>query len=129
MKMTSLCVLAVCIASASGLQLNAAMRPSVTLRVRGITAVESWYDSGTRLTSEQATPEGGYQTFYDDESGNEPIKYADGSKKPEISNSMREKLINESRGLGADPGAKNPFLFVFGGVGVFVLLGALAINM
>ena len=42
---------------------------------------------------------------------------------------MRERLINESRGLGADPNQKNPFLFVFAGVGVFVLLGAAAVNM
>ena len=48
---------------------------------------------------------------------------------PQISNAMRDKLINESRGLGADPGAKNPFLPVFFGVGVFVMLGALAVNM
>ena len=126
--MPSLCALVVCIASANGFHLNAAARPSLTVRTRTITAVESWYDSGIRLVSEEATP-AGYQTFYDDESGNDPIKYADGTRKPEISTSMREKLINESRGLGADPGAKNPFLFVFGGVGVFVLLGALAVNM
>jgi hypothetical protein len=130
MPSSSLCVLAaVCIASASGLQLNAAARPSLTPRVGTISAVESWYDSGTRLTSEQAKPAAGYQTYYDDETGDEPIKYADGSKKPEISSSMRERLINESRGLGADPSAKNPFLLVFGGVGVFVVLGALAVNM
>ena len=50
-------------------------------------------------------------------------------KQPEISNAMRERLINESRGLGADPGSKNPFLLVFFGVGVFVVLGALAVNI
>ena len=38
---------------------------------------------------------------------------------------MRDKMIAESRGLGADPNAKNPFLPVFFGVGVFVVLGAL----
>ena len=30
---------------------------------------------------------------------------------------------------GGDPNSKNPFLFVFAGVGVFVMLGALAVNM
>ena len=39
------------------------------------------------------------------------------------------RLINESRGLGADPNQKNPFLLVFAGVGVFVVLGALAVNI
>jgi hypothetical protein len=42
---------------------------------------------------------------------------------------MKERLIRESAGLGADPNQKNPFLPVFFGVGVFVLLGALAVNM
>ena len=51
------------------------------------------------------------------------------ANKPELSNSMRKRLIEESRGLGADPNSKNPFLPVFFGVGVFVLLGALAVNM
>jgi len=48
---------------------------------------------------------------------------------PDFSNSMRQKMIDESRGFGADPGSKNPFLAVFAGVGVFVVLGALAVNM
>ena len=42
---------------------------------------------------------------------------------------MKERLIRESAGLGADSNQKNPFLPVFFGVGVFVLLGALAVNM
>lgn len=67
--------------------------------------------------------------LYDDEIVDGPITYKDGSKKQELSNTMRERLINESRGLGADPNQKNPFLFVFAGVGVFVLLGAAAVNM
>ena len=50
-------------------------------------------------------------------------------KQQELSNTMRDRLIAESRGLGADPNAKSPFLPVFFGVGVFVLLGALAVNM
>ena len=114
------------LAAASGFQLHAAVRPALAVRARTITAAED----EDAVVSEEATPQQeGYATFYDDESGEEPIKYADGTKKPEISNSMREKLINESRGLGADPSAKNPFLLVFGGVGAFVLLGALAVNM
>jgi hypothetical protein len=48
---------------------------------------------------------------------------------PGISDSMKERLIKESRGLGADPNSKNPFLLVFVGVGVFVLLGAVAVNI
>lgn len=123
---SSLCAMVMGLAAASGFQLNAAARPTLPLRARTITATED----EDAVKSEEATPEqAGYSTFYDDESGDQPIKYADGTKKPEISNSMREKLINESRGLGADPGAKNPFLLVFGGVGVFVVLGALAVNM
>ena len=46
-----------------------------------------------------------------------------------LSNTMKDRLIRESAGLGADPNQKNPFLPVFFGVGVFVLLGALAVNM
>ena len=42
---------------------------------------------------------------------------------------MRERLINESRGLGADPNQKNPFLNVFAAVGVFVVLGFVATNL
>ena len=47
----------------------------------------------------------------------------------ELSQTMKDRLIAESRGLGADPNSKNPFLPVFFGVGVFVTLGALAVNM
>ena len=99
--------------------------------------MESPWIGGKRLdgsTVRPAAPASGYQTFYDDETvADQPIMYknADGTttKKPEISSSMRDRLINESRGLGADPNQKSPFLLVFGGVGVFVLLGALAVNM
>jgi len=67
--------------------------------------------------------------LYDDEipEGTEVV-YTSGQKKPQLSNTMREKMIAESRGLGADPGAKNPFGAVFIGVGVFVVLGFLASN-
>ena len=63
--------------------------------------------------------------LYDDEIPDQQIVYTSGEKKPELSNMMREKLINEGRSLGADPNAKNPFLYVFGAVGVLVVLGAL----
>jgi hypothetical protein len=66
----------------------------------------------------------GYETFYDDEREDAVM-----AAKPGISDDMRKRLINEQRGLGADPNAKNPFIFVVGGVGVFVILGALAVNM
>ena len=64
--------------------------------------------------------------LYDDEipEGTQ-ITYPSGQKKPELSNTMREKLINEGRALGADPNAKNPFLPVFGGFFLLVVLGAL----
>ena len=67
----------------------------------------------------------GTAATYDDEVADGPVTYTDGTKKPELSNTMREKLINESRGLGADPNQKNPFLIVFVAVGVFVVAGAL----
>ena len=63
----------------------------------------------------------GYQTYYDDEKAPVP--------QTELSQTMKDRLIAESRGLGADPNSKNPFLPVFFGVGVFVTLGALAVNM
>ena len=68
--------------------------------------------------------------LYDDEiPEGDKIVYTSGQKKPELSSTMRDKMIAESRGLGADPNAKNPFGVVFIGVGVFVCLGAVAINM
>jgi hypothetical protein len=66
----------------------------------------------------------GTADFYDDEM-EDPVLMA----KPAISDDMRKRLLNEQRGLGADSGSKNPFLAVFLGVGVFVLLGAVAVNM
>jgi hypothetical protein len=72
--------------------------------------------SSPEATPQPAPPKG---DFYDDERVDAVL-----ASKPEISNSMREKLINESRGLGADPNAQNPFLYVFGAVGIFVVLGA-----
>ena len=55
---------------------------------------------------------------YDDESEQD-----DG---PGFSDSMRQKMIDESRGLGGDPNQKNPFLLVFAGIGLFVVAGALS---
>jgi len=66
----------------------------------------------------------GYREFYDNEEG-----MAKEKPKQEISNSMRDRLINEAQGLGADPNQKNPFLGVFLAVGVFVVLGALSAGM
>lgn len=62
-----------------------------------------------------------YKTFYDDEKEDAVL-----AAKPPVSDAMRKRLLSESRGLGADPNAKNPFLPVFFGVGIFVLLGAIA---
>lgn len=67
-------------------------------------------------------PVGMQGSFYDDEVDPTP-------KKPALSNEMRQRLLREQQSLGADANTKNPFLFVFAGVGAFVLLGALAINM
>ena len=61
------------------------------------------------------------QTVYDDEA-----KFVE---KPPISSEMRAKLIKGQQQLGSDPNSQNPFLYVFGGVGVFVVLGAIAVNM
>ena len=58
---------------------------------------------------------------YDDESEQD-----DG---PDFSSAMKQKMINEAGGLGADPNKKNPFLLVFFGIGVFVVAGALSSGM
>ena len=93
----------------------------------------------------------GYQTYYDDEKVLPmpplirvyfstryffaPLTHASSLAlqapvpQTELSQTMKDRLIAESRGLGADPNSKNPFLPVFFGVGVFVTLGALAVNM
>jgi len=60
-----------------------------------------------------------YKTFYDDEREDPAFQ------KPPVSDTMRKRLLSESRGLGADYNAKNPFLPVFFAVGIFVLLGAI----
>ena len=91
----------------------------------------------------------GYQTYYDDEKVR-PMPHSNSCllfhalffphariislvqapvPQTELSQTMKDRLIAESRGLGADPNSKNPFLPVFFGVGVFVTLGALAVNM
>ena len=76
-----------------------------------------------------AKNEGVYQAkedgaLYDDMVPDGKVTYRDGTKKPELSQTMRDKLINEGRALGADPNQKNPFLYVFAAVGLFVLAGA-----
>ena len=76
------------------------------------------------LTYEEAVKqeaEGGYRTVYDDES--------DFVEKPGISDEMRARLLRGQQQLGADPNSKNPFLYAFAAVGIFVALGALAVNM
>jgi hypothetical protein len=91
-------------------------------------AGSSQYEKPADFDPALAKKEGVYQAkddaLYDDEVQDGGIRYSDGTKKPELSNSMRDKMIAESRGLGADPNQKNPFLIVFVGVGLFVLAGA-----
>ena len=50
-------------------------------------------------------------------------------KRDPLSSSMRARLLDEQRALGADPNTKNPYLYVVGAVAVFIALGALAVNM
>jgi hypothetical protein len=77
---------------------------------------EKSYDDAA---SEEAAS--GYEEFYDDE---KPMV-----EKPPISAEMREKLLKGQQVLGSDPNRKNPFLLVFAGVGLFVILGAIAVNL
>jgi len=108
-------------------RLTAAPSPAVRAPLRRIATVMQAEPPPAQSESEQplAPAESeGYATFYDDEKEDEVLQ-----AKPQLSNTMRERLIKEQRGLGADPNAGNPFLLVFGGVGVFVILGALAVNM
>merc|ERR1719231_893559 len=89
------------------------------------------FDEGVELVSstdnasaEKPPAPTGMQTFYDDEAGMPDIP-----AKPAVSDAMRQCLLNEQRGLGADANSSNPFLLVFGGVGIFVVLGAIAVNI
>ena len=95
----------------------------------GTTQYEMPADFDASLARDAGTYKPKSGDLYDDQIKEGEIKYKDGSTKPQLSNTMREKMINESRGLGADPNQKNPFGLVFIGVGVFVCLGALAVNM
>ena len=122
-------VLLALLGSASALQLGAVQprRPQVALQRR--LARPAMQEGGAPApetpppaTAEDAPAAEGYATFYDDEKDSAPPK-------PALSENMRQKLLNEQRGLGADTNSKNPFLAVFAGVGVFVLLGALAVNL
>ena len=72
----------------------------------------TWQRPGTAPAKDSAG------NVYDDESEQD-----DG---PGFSDSMRQKMIDESRGLGGDPNQKNPFLLVFAGIGLFVVAGALS---
>jgi len=84
------------------------------------------FDPATAKSSGVYQAKGNDGALYDDEvPEGQQVVYTSGEKKPTLSNTMRDKMIAESRGLGADPNAKNPFLPVFFGVGVFVVLGAL----
>lgn len=69
------------------------------------------------ILEEQAPTTDGAGNFYDEDN---PLP------KKEISDAMRKRLLNEQRAIGADSGSKNPFLLVFGAVGVFVVLGYFA---
>lgn len=114
---------------AFALQLSQMIRPAAPQMVRRAAlhmqaetpptepAADDWADSEGATVNEEVTG-----TFYDDE----VVSY---KEKPAVSDAMRKKLLNEQRAIGADSNSRNPFLFVFGGVGVFVLLGALAVNM
>ena len=75
----------------------------------------TWQKPGTAPTKDSAG------NVYDDESEQD-----DG---PDFSSAMKQKMINEAGGLGADPNKKNPFLLVFFGIGVFVVAGALSSGM
>tara|TARA_B110001452_G_C15216384_1_gene421819 strand:- start:1399 stop:1893 length:495 start_codon:yes stop_codon:yes gene_type:complete len=85
------------------------------------------FDPATAVNSGVFKGEAGASgALYDDEMGDETdVTYTSGEKKPQLSNTMRDKLINEGRALGADPNAKSPFLPVFAAVGLLVVLGAL----
>ena len=75
----------------------------------------TWQKPGTAPAKDSAG------NVYDDESEQD-----DG---PDFSSAMKQKMINEAGGLGADPNKKNPFLLVFFGIGVFVVAGALSSGM
>uniref|UniRef100_A0A7S0Q1Q0 Uncharacterized protein n=1 Tax=Coccolithus braarudii TaxID=221442 RepID=A0A7S0Q1Q0_9EUKA len=68
-----------------------------------------------------AEPAPAYSTVYDDDGSYVPPK-------DPLSSSMRARLIREQQSMGADPNKGNPFLLVFGAVGVFVVLGFFAVN-
>ena len=90
--------------------------PCVTLYLCPCASQETkettWQRPGTAPAKDSAG------NVYDDESEQD-----DG---PGFSDSMRQKMIDESRGLGGDPNQKNPFLLVFAGIGLFVVAGALS---
>lgn len=144
MKVASLVLLLATVAS--GLQLVAPVRPALVRGAARSSALRMQED-----TPAAALPDG-WKEYKDPESGD--TYYSDGKitswEKPgveggvgykvpdaalekeikaerQLSQTMKDKMIAESRGLGADPNQKNPFLPVFIGVGVFVVLGAISV--
>jgi hypothetical protein len=112
-------LLTIVCAGVGGLQLRPMMQLQTTPVLRAVQLSRA-----LPMMQAEQPPEEGYQTFYDDEKEDKVLK-----AKPAISDSMRKRLINEQRGLGADSNSQNPFLYVFAGVGIFVLLGAVAVNL
>ena len=123
MKCSLLCL---CLAAASGLQLGG----SPTLRRPRALALRMQEEpQGEVPVGIREVPVEGAAAPAADTAGNVYDDVAPPPPRDPLSNTMKERLIRESAGLGADPNQKNPFLPVFFGVGVFVLLGALAVNM
>ena len=117
-----LALLLVCSAAVSAFQLAPMLPRSQLQRPCGLVMQEAPPpDSKPEEETTAALPTGGYSTVYDDEVPEDT--------KPPVSSSMRDRLIKEQRSMGADPNSGSPFLGVFGAVGVFVILGALAVNM
>lgn len=130
-----LLLVALVVQGANAIRVSVRPSPSLTSTPAGsvkraVLSMQEGMEEGVESLSEKTAapmedaPQGGYETFYDDEKEDAVLKQKEG-----ISNAMRERLLNESRGLGADANSKNPFLPVFFGFGVFVLLGALAVNL
>merc|ERR1719203_2197610 len=85
-----------------------------------LTRETSWTPPGTDESESVSGDNPVYTTLYDDE--------ATTFKSRDISDNMRARLIKEQQGIGTDPNQKSPFLAVFAGVGVFIVLGALSVN-
>ena len=92
--------------------------PAIRMIPEDATAPNQEENNARGQEAEQAPS--AYKTVYDDEMP--PLDT------PQISEAMKQKLIRGQRSLGADPNSGSPFLLVFGAVGVFVILGFLAVN-